>query len=328
MESAQYIAYLLSEPRKASCVKASEVLEVSHDEINRFLLSSEFTGKDLFEAVKPGILLKGGTLSVDDSVLDKPFTDPATTELAGYFYSGRHHKVVKGVSLVTLFYTDASGLGFPVNFRIYRHQEGKSKHGYFQQMVKECWRWGLRPAWVSADSWYASVENLKFLRDKEVGFLVGLEANRIVSTAPGCHEQVGSIEQMPEEGLFTHLKGFDFAEVFRTVDTEGHARHYAMYLPDRDKCGLITREQFHEVKARHWHVEECWRAVKQQCHAQDFFVRGTRAIKNHIFCVLRAFQRLTWMTQDKIIENLYALQRKLFLKVQREFVRNFAYLLL
>ena len=177
---------------------------------------------------------------------------------------------------------------------------------------------------MSADSWYASIENLKFLRNQEVGFLVGLEANRIVSTAPGRHEQVGGIKQMPEEGLFTHLKGFDFAEVFRTVDTEGHARHYAVYLPDREKCRLISREQFKEVKARHWQVEECFRTVKQECHAQHFFVRGAQAIQNHIFCVLRAFQKLTWMAQDKIIENVYALQRKMFLQVQREFIHNYA----
>jgi len=324
MEAAQYIAYLLSEPRKVSCVKASQVLEVSHDEINRFLLSSHFTGKDLFEAVKQGLCLEGGVLSVDDSVLDKPFTDPSTTELVDYFWSGRHHKVVKGISLITLFYTDPSGVGVAVNFRVYRHQEGKTKHDYFQEMVKECWRWGLRPAWVSADSWYASVENLKFLRNQEVGFLVGLEANRIVSTTPGSYEQVGKIEDMPQEGLFTHLKGFDFVKVFRTVDTEGHVRHYAMYLPDQQKCSFISREQFKEVKAQHWHVEECFRTVKQECHAQDFFVRSTQAIQNHIFCVLRAFQRLTWMTQDKIIENVYALQRKLFLLVQREFIKNYA----
>ena len=301
MDSAHYIAYLLSEPRKASCVKASEVLEVSHDEINRFLLSSDFTGKDLFEAVKLGLCLEQGTLSVDDSVLDKPFTDPASTELVGYFWSGRHHKAVKGISLITLFYTDTSGLGFPVNFRIYRHQEGKTKHAYFQEMVKECWQWGLRPAWVSADSWYASIENLKFLRDKEVGFLVGLEANRIVSTAPGCCEQVGRMADMPQEGLFTHLKGFDFVKVFRTVDKEGYVRHYAMYLPDREKCMQLSRELFEKVKAQHWHVEECFRTIKQECHAQHFFLRSTQGIRNHIFCVLRAFQRLTWMAQDKII---------------------------
>lgn len=218
MESAHYIAYLLSEPRKVSCVKASEVLAVSHDEINRFLLSRTFTGQDLFEAVKEGIALSGGVLSVDDSVIDKPFSNPDTTELVGYFWSGRHHRTVKGINLITLFYTDASGLGFPVNFRLYRHQQEKSKHDYFQEMVQECGQWGLHPNWVTADSWYASVENLKFLRNQEVGFLIGLEANRLVSTVPGQYEQVSQIELLPEEGLFTHLKGFDFVKVFRTVD--------------------------------------------------------------------------------------------------------------
>lgn len=325
MESAQYIACLLSEPRKVSCVKASEVLEVSHDEVNRFLLSNNFTGKDLFEAVRQGLKLEGGVLSADDSVLDKPFTTPGTTELVGFFYSGRHHRTVKGINLITLVYTDASGVGFSVTFRVYCHQEGKTKHVYFQEMVKECWRWGLRPRWVSADSWYASIENLKLLRNQEVGFLVGLETNRIVSTAPGCYEQMGTIEDMPQEGLFTHLKGFDFVKVFfRTVNTEGRVRHYAMYLQDQQECRHISREIFKEVKAKHWHVEECFRSIKQECHAQHFFLRQTRAIQNHLFCVLRAFQRLTWMSQDSIIENVYALQRKLFLQAQREFICNYA----
>ncbi len=77
MELSSYIAYLLSEPGKASCVKASEVLSISHDEVNRFLLSGQWSGKDLFDAVKEGIALEGGTLTADDTVLDKPFTNPA-----------------------------------------------------------------------------------------------------------------------------------------------------------------------------------------------------------------------------------------------------------
>ncbi len=324
MEAATYIAYLLSEPRKVSCVKASEVLAVSHDEVNRFLLGNDFTGKELFEAVKLGVCLQGGTLSADDSVLDKPFTELEKTELVGFFWSGRHHKTVKGINLIALFYTDPSGLRFPVNFRVYRHSDGKSKHDYFQQMVTECFTWGLRPAWVSADSWYASMENLKFLRDKEVGFLVGLEANRIVSGQPSRYEQVGQIADLSLQGLYTHLKGFDFVKVFRTVDKDAHVKHYAMYLPEGEKCREISREVFEQVKHQHWQVEEFFRTVKQECHAQDFLVRNTQAIKNHIFCVLRAFQRLVWMSQDKIIVNVYALQRKLYLQVQREFVQNYA----
>jgi hypothetical protein len=157
-----------------------------------------------------------------------------------------------------------------------------------------------------------------------VGFLVGLESNRTVSTTPGRYEQVGQITHLPQEGLFTHLKGFDFVKVFRTADTDGRVRHYAMYLPDQDRCRQIGRELFKQVKAQHWHVEELFRAVKQQCHAQDFFVRGTKAIENHLFCVLRAFQRLTWMVQDKILDNVYTLQRKLFLQVQRQIINDYA----
>ncbi len=60
MEAACYIAYLLSELRKVSCVKASEVLALSHDAVNRFLSGNVFTGLDLFESIKPGLCLVGG----------------------------------------------------------------------------------------------------------------------------------------------------------------------------------------------------------------------------------------------------------------------------
>ncbi len=37
MEASQYIAYLMSEPKGSSCVRGGRVLEISHDEVNRFL---------------------------------------------------------------------------------------------------------------------------------------------------------------------------------------------------------------------------------------------------------------------------------------------------
>jgi len=79
MKAAYYIAYLLSEPRKISCVKASEVLAVFHDEINCFFMNNQFSGKDLFEAVKQGVLPEerccfGGRLRAGQT-----FTNFATT---------------------------------------------------------------------------------------------------------------------------------------------------------------------------------------------------------------------------------------------------------
>ena len=101
----------------------AEILEgLSHDSVNRFLLRERYDSKDLFDEVKQHVDLIGGTLSGDDTVIDKPHSDPSLTELIGYFWSGRHHRVVRGIQLITLCYTDLSGKSIPINYRIYNKQ--------------------------------------------------------------------------------------------------------------------------------------------------------------------------------------------------------------
>jgi len=69
------------------------------------------------------IQLLGGTLSVDDTVIDKPYSNPNLTELIGYFWSGKHHRIVKGLNL-TLYYTVGKS---PVNYRLYDKRKGLTK---------------------------------------------------------------------------------------------------------------------------------------------------------------------------------------------------------
>ena len=325
MDIEKYIAYLMSSPTGSSCVKASTVLEVSHDEVNRFLLSGAHSGLELFRVVKDHINLHGGTLSVDDSTLDKPYSQTASTELIGYFWSGKHHKSVKGISLIVLVYTMANGYSVPVNYRVYRHSEGKTKNEYFQEMVREVWNQGLRPAWITADSWYSSLNNLKFLRNLEVGIYMGLEKNRIISCQPSVYEQVGQVS-IPTEGLYTHLKGFGFVQVFQTVAQDGDVRYYMIYKPQADisQPELVSREIFEQVRLQHWHVESFFRCIKQCCQAEKFFVRQTSAIKTHLFCVMRAFQKLASLTNSRYLDSIYSLKQLLFLEAQRQFVNSFA----
>jgi len=61
--------------------------------------------------------LVGGTLNVDHSTLDKPYSQHM--ELVGHFWSGKHHRVIKGLNLITLYYTDPQGRSLPVNYRVY-----------------------------------------------------------------------------------------------------------------------------------------------------------------------------------------------------------------
>lgn len=321
MEAEKYITYLLSEPKGSSCVKSGEVLEISHDKVNNFLLSGNFTSKNLFEKALPHLNKFGGTLSVDDSVLDKPYANLSKNDLVGYFYSGKHHKPVKGVNLVTLLYTDSGGVSLPVNFRIYDKKDGKTKNQYFRDMVNEVLKWGLQPKVVTGDTWYSSVENFKFLRKHELSFLFGIEVNRIISSEKGIYEQVGKVK-VPENGLYTHLKEFDFVKIFQTVDKKNDVRYYAYYAPERTLG--INKNEFKKTHYDHWKIEIFHRISKQSCNLEDFFVRKANSVRTHIFCALRAFIRLSAWVKDDLIDTHYSVHKQIFLNVQRSFISNFA----
>ena len=76
----------------------------SHDSAIRLLHREDYQSKDMFDEAAQDLRLAGGTLSVDDSVPDKPYSYSVT--LVGHCWSGKHHRVVKGTNLVTLYYTD------------------------------------------------------------------------------------------------------------------------------------------------------------------------------------------------------------------------------
>jgi hypothetical protein len=61
---------------------------------------------------------EGGILSVDDTVIEKLYSDPKSAELVNYFWSGKFHQTIKGINLITLYYSDLDGNSVPVNYRI------------------------------------------------------------------------------------------------------------------------------------------------------------------------------------------------------------------
>ena len=312
--------FLLSEPKHGGCSRLAEILgDISHDSVNRFLLRERYEPQDLFNIVKSIINLKGGILSVDDTVVEKLYSNPRCAELIGYFWSGKYHKSIKGLSLITLYYNDLQGNSLPINYRIYDKKEGKTKNDYFREMLTEAIGWGFKPSLVTGDSWYSGVENLKFLRNQKLGFLFGVEKNRTVSNEPGKYSQVGNLE-ISEEGLITHLKEFGFIKLFRKDFKKEDSRHYIFYLPDDEELKLISRSEFISIHDTHWGIEAFHRAIKQVCGVCRFMVRNSHAIRTHIFCSLQAFVRLEKMRSTNSISNWYQLQRNLFTSVIREYI--------
>jgi len=322
-----YIGFLLSEPHATSCLCLGRLLNISHDSVNRFLNRESYSPKDLFDEAKSTLNLEKGVLSVDDSVLDKPYSHYIS--YVGYYYSGKHPAAVKGINLITLYYTDPQGNHPPVNFRVYDKSENKTKNDYFQEMVAEVLKWGIKPLWVTMDSWYSGVKNLKTIKNNQIGFCAALESNRLVSTEKGTWVHVQSLD-IAENGTIVWLRGFGEIKVFRT-HLKNQVRHYAIYLsPIHDEANLrenafihFTKSDFEKLHDQHWQIEPYHRTIKQVCHIESFQVRNKVAVKNHIFSAICGYVKLQQMRATDMIVNCYQLQRDMFNQVITTFIHSF-----
>ena len=249
--------------------------------------------------------------------------------LTGYYYSGKHHQVVKGINLITLYYTDPQGQNQPVNYRVYDKADGKTKNDYFLDMLEEVLSWGLKPAFVTGDSWYSCVKNLKTVKNHHLGFLFALESNRLVSVEKGSWVQVQTLD-IPSDGLLVWLRDFGQVKLFRT-HLKNQERHYVMYLPeyknasdDGERYSACNQIEFDKLHSQHWHIEQYHRAIKQVCNIESFQVRGKIAVKNHLFAAICGYVELQRLKAVDIISNCYKLRRELFNEIISSFIEVFA----
>lgn len=258
-------------------------------------------------------------LSVDDTVLDKPYS--YHMDLVSHFWSGKHHRRVKGIHLITLYYTDTIGNHLPVNYRIYDKSEGKTKNDYFQDMLLEVLNWGIKPRFITGDSWYSCVPNLKMIKNHQLGFVFALKSNRLVSIEKSKYLQIQNWD-IPEEGLEVWLRDLGQVKVFRTM-LKDQQRHYAVALSDDEQLTSFDRNRFVKLHEQHWQIEQYHRVVKQVCHIEHFQVRSQNAIRNHLFASICGYVRLQYAAVTDLIENGYSLQRNLFNEVISTFIQNF-----
>ena len=315
-----YTGFLLSEPKYVSCNRLGELMNISHDSVNRFLNREAYEGENLFNEVKLLLDLNGGTLSVDDTVLDKPYAN--YIGFIGYFWSGKHHASVQGINLVTMYYTDMQGDHYPVNFRVVDKSENKTKNEYFLEMLAEILAWGLKPVMVTGDSWYSSEKNLKAIKNNSLGFMFAIKSNRTVSIEKGVWQQVQKIN-IPENGLIVWLKNYGNVKLFRTR-LKDQLRHYVVYLPNEEKLSQFDRPAFDLEHDKHWQIEQYHRAIKQVCNIERFQVRGKQETKNHLFAAIYGYVQLQRFTVNKTIKNGYQIRHELFKNVITAFISEFS----
>ena len=84
-----YMGFLMTELNSISCTQLAETYNISHDSVNRFLAREDYTPRDLYQEAIQHIDNNKLIVSIDDTVLDKPYSQHM--DLVSYFWSGKHH---------------------------------------------------------------------------------------------------------------------------------------------------------------------------------------------------------------------------------------------
>ena len=284
-----YIDFLIASPRHFSCVEAAKVQPESdpappaHDAFTRLLHRLEPDPATLWDEARPMVHRKGGLLVADDSTLDKPHA--RKIELVGRHWSGKHRRVVWGINLITLLWTDGDRV-VPCDYRLYDKAADKlTKNDHFLAMLAEAKVRGFEPTCVCFDSWYSSLENLKAVRSHGWTFLTQLKVNRQVDLDRQGYRAVSELAIAPS-GTIVHLKGFGLILVFKVVSRDGDIEFWATNDLEMDEMTRLSHAE------RSWGIENYHRGLKQCCGVERAQVRAARAQRNHVGLAIRAFLRL------------------------------------
>lgn len=283
-----YINFLVATPKAYSCTEAARVQPAqddppAHDALTRLLHRLEPGSEALWAEAQRQVILDQGGLVLDDSTLDKFYA--RKIGLVTRHWSGKHRRVVQGINLITLLWSDGDG-GIPCDYRLYdKATDGATKNDHFRQMLATARERGFQPQCVIFDSWYSGLENLKRIRRYGWRWLTQLKANRLVNPDGRGNRPLSEVE-ISEQGTVVHLRGYGFIQVFLIVTPDGDREYWA--TNDLEMDGL-TRLKFAE---QFWAIETYHRGLKQCCGVERAQVRAARAQRNHIGMAIRAFLRL------------------------------------
>ena len=283
-----YINFLIAAQQVFSNVEAAKTHPAgehapAHDAYTRLLQRMPPDSQQLWHEVMALIDRKGGVLIFDDTTLDKPYARQMA--LVTRHWSGKHGRVVQGINLVSLVWTQAA-CRLPCDFRLYnKAQDGLTKNDHFQHMVQQAKARGLEPELVVFDSWYSGLPNLKLLRRQEWDWLTQLKANRKVSIDRTGQRAIRDIF-IPRHGRQVHLQGYGWVKVFRTVGTDGDKAYWATSRLTM----TLAEAAFYALDA--WQIEVYHRGLKQFTGVERAQHRLEVAQRNHIGLAIRAFVRL------------------------------------
>ena len=308
--------------------------QLSHDKITRSLSSALLDGKALWKTVKKIVRAyeeEDACLIFDDTIIEKPFMDE--NEIVCWYFDHKENRTIKGINLFSAFYNSEKGgeiIRLPIDFRVIAkteeytdkksgEQKRKSpvtKNEMMREMIKRHIQNQVKFRYILADSWFSSVENMRFIEKRKKIFIFELKENRLIAVNEekrneGSFERVEQAaipEGQPVEVWIKDLK-FSVA-LFKQVFTNKDGSTGTRYLVSNDMT--LTDEQFKTLYKKRWGVEEYHKSLKQNASIGNSPAHTERTQSNHIFAAIYAYVKLEKLRLATKL-NHFALKTKIYM---------------
>ena len=327
-----YSDYLISSFGQTTATGLSSLLDgqISHDRIRRCLAGTARTSVDLWQRVKPSVRMiqrDDGVLILDDSISEKPYTDE--NDIICWHYDHAQDRMVKGINFITALY-HCQDVSLPVGVTIIAKTEhyidkkdGKEKrrspiekNTSFRDMVEQAVMNKIPFRYVLNDAWYASVENMCFIKLKvHKEFVMPLKSNRNIALSleekrQGRYVKLSTLDLKPDTVREVYLEGVEFPlllvkQIF--VNEDGISG--VMYLVTSDTN--LTYGDITALYRKRWNVEPYHKSLKQNASRERSPTHTVTTQMNHFFAALDGYIKLERL---KLMTKLthFALKAKLY----------------
>jgi hypothetical protein len=332
-----YSDYLICSSRQTTATGLSELTEglISHDAITRFLSGEEMNGKTLWLKIKKLVREyenEEACLIFDDTVIEKPYMDE--NDIICWHWDHREGKNVKGMNLLTAFYTSASGgkvLRVPINYQIIakterytdpkdgkeKRRSERTKNELMREMIDAQIKNRVKFGYILADSWFSSAENMKFINKKKKVFIFELKENRLASRTEsdrkqGLFERIDQIKMLERKPVQVWLKDLETSVVlFKQVFTNKDGSTGTRFLVTNDL--EMTKGRFEALYKKRWGVEEYHKSLKQNASIGSSPAHTERTQGNHVFSAIYAYVKLERAKLSRSI-NHFALKLLIYME--------------
>jgi len=332
-----YTDYLISSFSYTTATGLSIMVEgeISHDKVTRFLSSEDFTSSELWKIIKPKVReieSEEGVIIVDDTIEEKPSTDE--NEIVNWHYDHEKGRNVKGINIITALYL-SKGVRVPIIFDLVRKTKTiidektnkekriseKTKNEQYREMLRVCIRNNIKFKYVLNDVWYASSENMMYVKT-ELGkdLIMPIKTNRKIALSKkdklnGKYVTISELELKENTRQEIYIEGVSFPlMLIRQIFKNEDGNQGVLHLVSSDL--KLTYEQITAIYHKRWKVEEYHKSLKQHVALCKSPTKRVRTQSNHIFASIYAFFKLEYLA-IKAKFNQTALRSKLYISANR-----------